>query len=148
MTEADLWLKSTDPSNKRFEEPQRFRGLAVGYPEELYRGESKCQRSAFNLCGTPRGQLLGIGSWILRSLFALCDHDQVHLAPCCGPGPECSPAGDVGIVGVRVDGECSLGNFTKKAAAQRPGHGRRLGSVALTKRPTSRSKSPASSKPL
>ena len=80
----------------------------------------------------------------------------VDLAPVGGPAGQGATAGHVGVVGMGVDGQHHLGTASTSSAMvtracpsrHAAPQGRRLGSVVLVRRPTSRWKSPTSSKPL
>ena len=85
------------------------------------------------------GQLPGLDGRVGRPLAAVGAHDQMHGAPRFGPAGQRAAAGDVGIVGVGVDGQDDAGRLV---------HHFRFGSVVLVNSPASRWKSPASSNPL
>ena len=113
--------------------------LAVGEAEVLDTGQADQRRGRLQL-GGPLGRAdRGLDGWVRRPLAAVGADEQVHGTPRLGPAGQRAAAGDVGIVGMGVDGQDDAGRLL---------HHFRFGSVVLVNNPASRWKSPASSKPL
>ena len=113
--------------------------LTIEEAEVLDAGQADERRRRLELGGALRGQFPGLDGRVRRPLAAVRAHHQMHGAPRFGPAGEGPAAGDVGIVGVGIDGQDDAGRLV---------HHFRFGSVVLVNNPASRWKSPASSKPL
>ena len=84
-------------------------------------------------------RLLGFDGGIEGPLAAVGADHEVDGRSRLGPAGQRSPACDIGVIRMGIHGQRHPGYVV---------HHRRLGSVVLVRRPTSRWKSPASSKPL
>src|SRR5579862_285719 len=125
--------------------------LTVVGAEHTVRGEAHGRGGGRHLVPAPAREVRRRHVGVRRPATAVGADDQTNATSAIGPAGERPGAGHVGVVWMRVDGEHDarhrfdeLGHWCERSGRQT----RCLGSVVLMSRPTSRWKSPASSKPL
>ena len=109
MAADDIGTQRTHPLDEGAPEVVRIGELAVGEAEVLHAGEAGQGRRRLELGRPPGRQLHGHDTGIGRPLAAVGAHDQVHGSPRLGPAGERPATGDVGIVGMGVDGNSTPG---------------------------------------